>query len=259
VGQRKPIVGGNWKMNTNLGSATDLTRNLIELIQEAGEVDVVLFPPFPYLSEVFRILEGTGIMLGAQDMYPQPDGAFTGEVSLDMLRDCGCSWILAGHSERRHVIGETDVLVNQKVRAALDAGFNVILCVGETLDQREANQTDAINTGQLSYGLAGVTAEQMANVVIAYEPVWAIGTGKTATDADAQAAHASIRRSLADWYGPEVAEQTRIQYGGSMKPTNAPGLMVQNDIDGGLIGGAALKADMFHGIIQAAQQAGVPA
>ncbi|MEE9211423.1 MAG: triose-phosphate isomerase, partial [Phycisphaeraceae bacterium] len=174
------------------------------------------------------------------------------EVSLSMLRDVGVSVVLVGHSERRHVIGETDVLINRKVLAALDGGFEVILCVGEKIEQRQAGQTDAVNTAQLSYGLAGVTAEQMAKVTIAYEPVWAIGTGKTATAADAQAAHTAIRRCLANWYTPPVANATRIQYGGSVKPATAREMFDRPDIDGGLIGGASLQADDFSAIVEAA-------
>lgn len=251
---RKAIIGGNWKMNTNRSGAVALARGVAaESGSCADSVDIVLFPPFPYLSDVAQAVESTsGIGVGAQDFYTEPDGAFTGEVSLAMLKDCGCTWALVGHSERRHVLGESDVLINAKLHAALEAGLNVILCVGETLDQREAGQTDAINFAQLSYGLAGVSAEQMSRIVIAYEPVWAIGTGRTATPDDAQNAHAAIRQSLAHKYGQTIAETVRIQYGGSMKPGNASELLSQPDIDGGLIGGAALKAESFAGIITAA-------
>lgn len=254
MSNRKPIIGGNWKMNTNRSGAIELARGVAAQSGSLADVvDVVVFPPFPYLAEVASAAaSASGIRVGAQDFFTRPDGAFTGEVSVAMLRDCGCTWALVGHSERRHVIGESDVLVNAKLRAALAAGLNVILCVGETLDQREMGQTNAVNIAQTSYGLAGVSAEQMGSIVIAYEPVWAIGTGRTATPADAQDAHAAIRRFVSHTYGQGIADAVRIQYGGSMKPDNAAELLAQPDIDGGLIGGAALKADSFAGIVSAA-------
>jgi triosephosphate isomerase len=205
------------------------------------------------LAELFRA-SGSKVMLGAQDVYFEPDGAFTGEISISMLKDCGVTIVLAGHSERRHVIGETDAIVNRKAKAALDAGLTVILCVGETLAQREAGQTDEVNRRQTVEGLKGITAEQMARVVVAYEPVWAIGTGKTATPADAQDAHKKIRAVLAALHGPAIAAATRIQYGGSMKGSNAAELLSQPDIDGGLIGGASLKVDEFMAIVRAANR-----
>lgn len=242
-------------MNTNKTSARELAQSVVATLGKMKNADVVVFPPFTYLLEVADIVKSSSVQLGAQDMYFQPDGAFTGEVSLDMLKDCGCTWVMAGHSERRHVINEPDTLINTKLLAALDAGLKVILCIGETLQQRDAGQTDSINTAQLAYGLSGVTAAQMANIVIAYEPVWAIGTGKTATTEDAQAAHKAIRNTLDYWYGAEIANAVRIQYGGSVKPDNAATLFGQNDIDGGLIGGAALKSEAFCAIVQAAAEA----
>jgi len=254
MASRRPFVGGNWKMNLNLAEATALAKALVKGLDTTKPVDVAIFPPFPYLAQVGGVLKAAGspIKLGAQDVYFEPNGAFTGEVSLAMLADVGVQVVLVGHSERRHVIGESDVLVNQKVRAALDAGLEVILCIGEKIEQRELGQTDAINAAQIQYGLAGVPAKQMAKVTIAYEPVWAIGTGKTATPADAQAAHAAIRKTLAAMYGRSIADATRIQYGGSMKPANAAELCSQADVDGGLIGGASLKADDFLAIVHAA-------
>ncbi len=255
---RKPYVGGNWKMNTRLDSSVGLATELAAGISSdvLSRAEAVVFPPFPYLSAVSHALcdAGSSIKLGAQDGYSQSDGAFTGEVSLAMLQDVGVKVLLTGHSERRHVIGESDTLINDKTLAALEAGMEVILCVGETIDQREAGKTHQINMGQLEYGLAGVSAEQMARVTIAYEPVWAIGTGKTASPADAQAAHERIRRCLNagfEW-GAEVGDAVRIQYGGSVKPANAAELFSQPDIDGGLIGGAALKAADFVPIVEAA-------
>ena len=248
---RTPTVGGNWKMNTNATSARDLAA-LVAQHCKGVQADVSVFPPFPYLMTVHDALAGSGVRLGAQDLYTQPDGAFTGEVSAAMLRDCGVSVVLTGHSERRHVLHEPDSLINAKTLAALDAGLEVILCVGETLEQRERGQTDAVNAGQVALGLAGVTPEQMSRVTIAYEPVWAIGTGKTASTQDAQNAQAAIRRLVASvLYGESVAAELRIMYGGSVKPGNAKELFGQPDIDGGLIGGASLKAEDFAAIVAA--------
>ena len=254
---RKPFVGGNWKMNLNRGEAVALARGLVDALRGRDGVDVAVFPAFPYLAQVAEVLGDGGVMVGAQDCYFQPDGAFTGEVSLSMLKDVGVRVVLAGHSERRHVLSETDELINRKVRAAVDAGLDVILCVGEKLEQRERGETDFVNAGQTLLGLAGVKAEQMARVTIAYEPVWAIGTGKNATPADAQAAHEAIRETLAGAYGQAVAGAVRIQYGGSVKPSNAATLFSQPDIDGGLIGGASLKAEDFLAIVDAAEAAAV--
>ena len=259
MSERKPYVGGNWKMNTNRGTSADLARGVVDGLKTQTGVDVVVFPPFPYLLSTKAILRdrGSSLKLGAQDVYHKPDGAFTGEVSADMLIDCGVQVTLAGHSERRHVLGENDELVNVKVRASLDAGLECILCVGETLAQREAGHTDIINHRQVRTGLAEVTADMMQHVVIAYEPVWAIGTGKTATPEDAQDAHNKIRKLLAHLYNADVAARTRILYGGSVKAQNAEELFRQPDIDGGLIGGASLKAPEFVAICQAAAAAGV--
>lgn len=252
---RRPFVGGNWKMNLDVAGAEALTEALIGAIGPDDTVEVAVCPPFPYLYPVGKLLRDADspIRLGAQDVYHQDNGAFTGEVSCDMLKDLGVSVVLSGHSERRHVIGESDGLINQKTRAALSADLHVILCIGETLEQRQAGQTDAINIAQLYYGLAGVPPEQMYNVTIAYEPVWAIGTGKTATPEDARSAHAAIRGALHRMYGPDIAPVVRIQYGGSVKPSNAAELFKQDDIDGGLIGGASLKAEDFAAIVRAAR------
>jgi triosephosphate isomerase len=255
MASRKPVVGGNWNMNLHQAPATALAEALAGSFQAADKVDVVICPAFPDLTAVGQVLAkaGSKIKLGAQDFYHQGDGAFTGEVSLAMLKDVGVGVVLVGHSERRHVIGESDTLINDKVLAALGAGFEVILCVGETLAQREAGKTDAVNWGQLGYGLAGVKAAQMSKVTIAYEPVWAIGTGKTATPQDAQQAHAAIRSFLKfGLFNAEVADAVRIQYGGSVKADNATELFSQKDIDGGLIGGAALKHADFSAIVNAA-------
>ena len=247
-----PIVGGNWKMNTTRASGADLARAVRASAESARGVQVVVFPPFPYLLPVAEVLSGGPVALGAQDLSDRPDGAFTGEVSSSMLKDCGVTWVLAGHSERRHVIGETDALINAKTQTALAAGLSVILCVGEKLDQREAGQTDAVNEAQIRAGLAGIEPQSLSNVVIAYEPVWAIGTGKTASPADAQTAHAHIRKVLASMYSKDHAAAMRIQYGGSVTAANARDLFSQPDINGGLIGGASLKPADFGQIIAAA-------
>jgi triosephosphate isomerase len=254
---RQPIIGGNWKMNTTRDSAAALAAAVADGLRDAPATapEVVVFPPFPYLLEVGAILRDRGgrVALGAQDVYHAPGfGAFTGEVSTDMLRDCGVTHVLAGHSERRHIIGETDDLVGRKARAILAAGLTCVLCIGETLEQRRAGQTDAVNERQLRAGLDGVPDAHLARVVIAYEPVWAIGTGVTATPADAQAAHAHIRRVIASMYGDAPAAALRIQYGGSVKGSNAADLLAQPDIDGALVGGASLDAADFLRIIAAA-------
>ncbi len=256
--QRKPHIGGNWKMNLHAGEAAALAEALADrLAGTAGDaVDVTIFPAFPYLAAVASVLcnKGSKIVVGAQDGYFEANGAFTGEVSMSMLKDVGVGCVLVGHSERRHVLGENNELINAKLHAALDAGLDVILAVGEKIEQREAGKTDFVNYGQICAGLAGVTAEQMQRVTIAYEPVWAIGTGKTASPQDAQDAHAAIRGCLSGiFHGQGVNDTTRIQYGGSMKPGNAAELLAQPDIDGGLIGGASLKADDFAGIVDAAK------
>ena len=253
MAQRKPTIGGNWKMNLHTAEAKALAAELAEKVK-GDAVEVTVFPAFPYLQMVSATLRDAGstVKVGAQDASAEPNGAYTGEVSLSMLQDIGVSTLLVGHSERRHIIGESDTLVNEKLMAALEAGLDVVLAIGETLEQREAGKTDAVNAGQLGYGLAGVSAEQMSKITVAYEPVWAIGTGKTATPEDAQKAHAAIRRYLAFAYDQTTADGVRIQYGGSMKPANAAELLGQPDIDGGLIGGAALKAADFMGIVSAA-------
>ena len=255
---RRAYVGGNWKMNLHLAEAEALADALAAELGDAGETppEVAVFPALPYLLPVAERLRDTPIKLGTQDVYHQPDGAYTGEVSASMARDVGASVALIGHSERRHVLGESDTLINRKVLASLAAELDVVLCVGETLEGREAGQTDAINRGQLSLGLAGVSADQMKRVTIAYEPVWAIGTGKTATPDDAQSAHAAIRACLGFIYGGAVADTIRIQYGGSVKPDNAATLIQQPDVDGFLVGGASLKAADFAAIVEAAGGAG---
>lgn len=254
---RTPFVGGNWKMNTDSTTGNALAKALASGLDSATAVEVVVYPPFVYLRDIADSLAGSDISLGSQDAYFQPNGAFTGEISIGMLRDCSVKSVLTGHSERRHVIGENDTLVNKKTRAVLNAGLQAVLCIGETLEQRESGKTDAINEHQTRAGLEGVTKDQLSRVVIAYEPVWAIGTGKTATPEDAQNAHCNIREVIASMYDQEAADAIRIIYGGSMKPGNAGELMAMTDIDGGLIGGASLVADDFLSIIRSSVAQGV--
>jgi len=250
---RRPLVAGNWKMTTTRETGTSLGKDLAGDIGNSIEsVDVLVCPPFPYLTSVANAIGGSGIRLGAQDAYFESLGAFTGEVANEMLTDVGCSYVILGHSERRHVMGESDELTNKKVVASLAGGLKVILCVGELLEEREANQTKAVLDRQMAGGLAGITSDQMADVVIAYEPVWAIGTGKTATPDQAESAHAHLRKWLESNYNSDIAAATRILYGGSVKPDNAAELIGQANVDGALVGGASLKAELFLPIIQAA-------
>jgi triosephosphate isomerase len=254
VHERKPFVGGNWKMNTNRTTSADLTRAVVDGLARVEGVEVAVYPPFPYLLAVRSILRdrSSSIRMGAQNAYHRPDGAYTGEISIEMLKDCGATTVLVGHSERRHVIGEQDELINAKVRAVLEAGLECVLCVGETIEEREAGHTDPVNQRQVRAGLADVPGDWVNRLVLAYEPVWAIGTGKTATPDDAQDVHRKLRQLVSGLYGPEIAARTRIIYGGSVKPSNAAELFAQPDIDGGLIGGASLKPEDFVGIVKAA-------
>jgi len=249
---RKPIVAGNWKMNKTAAEAQALVAALRPELAGLDGVEVVLCPPFTALAAVGAAIQGTAIELGAQNMHAAPAGAYTGEVAANMLLELGCRYVILGHSERRTYFHETDELVNRKTRAALAAGLQPIVCVGETLAEREAGRTEAVVTAQVHGSLAGLGADAWPRTVIAYEPVWAIGTGRTATAAQAQEVHALIRRLLADLAGGRVAAAVRIQYGGSVKPSNARELMSQPDIDGGLIGGASLEARSFLDIVRGA-------
>ncbi len=253
---RKPFVAGNWKMNLDLVRARELVAGIrggLGTDADCRRVDVAVCPPSVYLFPVANELVGSGIALGAQDVYPEPKGAFTGEVSAEMIKDAGAQYVIIGHSERRHTIGhlEDDRMINLKVKAAGAAGLTPILCVGETIGERKRGQTLEVLTFQLVAGMTGVSAEIAERIVIAYEPVWAIGTGEVATPDQAQEAHAHLRGELRKLVGDQ-ADQTRIQYGGSVKPDNAADLFGQPDVDGGLIGGASLKADDFVAIISAA-------
>jgi len=248
---RRPIVAANWKMNMTSGPGAELARGVAENLEGFEGADVVICPPFTALATVGEILRGTVIGLGAQDVHWEPEGAFTGEISTAMLADLGCTWVIVGHSERRTYFGETDETVLRKVDAVLTAGLRPIVCVGETLQQREADQTEAVLRKQVTNGLRGLGA-RLDDAVIAYEPVWAIGTGRTATPDQAQAAHLFIRGLIAEIAGEQVARGMRIQYGGSAKPSNAEELFALPDVDGGLIGGACLKADSFAEVVRAA-------
>lgn len=250
---RKPFIAGNWKMNTDSHGAVKLAEGVVKNCADiAGNtVDVAVCPPFVYLQAVSKALSGSRVALGSQDIYFEQKGAFTGEISPAMLKDVGCSYAICGHSERRHVIGETDELINKKVHASISGGLLPILCVGELLEERKADKTAEVVTRQMKKGLAGISEAKMPAITIAYEPVWAIGTGLTATPQQAQEVHALIRKLLAEMYNRKLAEEIRIQYGGSVKPDNAGELMNQQDVDGLLVGGASLKSDDFTAIIKA--------
>ncbi len=248
---RKPFVAGNWKLHKTPAEAEQLINELKPLVADA-KCEIAVAPTFPGLDRAARALAGSQIALAAQNVYWEAQGAFTGEVSTAMLKDLGVSHVIVGHSERRQYFGETDETVNKRAKAVLAAGMTPIVCVGETLAEREGNQTAAVVERQVRGGLEGIPAGQAATLVIAYEPVWAIGTGKVATTAQAQEVHAQIRALLGELYGKDVADVVRIQYGGSVKPDNAAELLAQPDIDGALVGGAALKATDFAAICNAA-------
>jgi triosephosphate isomerase len=245
---RRKLIAGNWKMNTDRAGATKLAKSIVDKAGAHSRVDLLVCPPFVNLFPVAEIIKGTPVALGAQNMYHEASGAFTGEISAAMLLDAGCTHVILGHSERRHVLGETDAAVNKKTLAALAAGLVPIVCVGELLDERESGQTASIIRRQFDGSLAGVPAEQIEKVVIAYEPVWAIGTGKVATPEQAEEVHAELRGLLSKRYNDKSAANVRILYGGSVKPSNAKDLLSQPNIDGALVGGASLNPDDFLGI-----------
>ena len=245
---RKPIIAGNWKMNMTPSQAKELVTDLIPLVKDAA-CDVVVCPPYVDIALVAELVQGTNIQVGAQNIHWAEKGAFTGEISAAMLKEAGAAYAIIGHSERRQYFGETDATVNSRTKAALAAGIVPIICVGESLEQREKGETDAVVSGQVKADLADIPGEAVAGLVIAYEPIWAIGTGKTATDEQANETIGLIRETIASLYGQAVADQVRIQYGGSMNPKNVKGLMAQPQIDGGLIGGASLKAADFAQVV----------
>jgi triosephosphate isomerase len=245
---RRKLIAGNWKMNTYRAAATKLARAVVENAGKHSGVDLLVCPPFVYLAAVSEIIKGSALGLGAQNMYHEANGAFTGETSATMLRDVGCTHVILGHSERRHILGETDAAVNKKTLAALAAGLTPIVCVGELLGERESGQTASVIRRQFDGSLAGITADQIEKLVIAYEPVWAIGTGKVATPEQAEEVHAELRGLLSKHYNDKSSANVRILYGGSVKPSNAKDLLSQPNIDGALVGGASLNADDFLGI-----------
>ncbi len=249
----RPFVGGNWKMNLDANGATALA-SAVALGAPAcqGAVDIVVFPPFPFLERVARALGDSGVELGAQDLSSEANGARTGEVSAEMLRDVGASWVIVGHSERRQHLGETDARVADKLLMALESGLRCVLCVGESLEQRKANREAEVVGSQVAAALAAIPAAQVHSVVVAYEPIWAIGTGVVATPQDAEAAHGAIREALTSRYDSALARETRVVYGGSLAPGNAKALFARPGVDGGLVGGASLKAPDFLAICSAA-------
>lgn len=252
MSSRKKLIAGNWKMNKTPSDGASLVAELVATIGKQSDVEVVVCPPFTGLESAAKALDGSTLKLGAQNMHFEANGAFTGEVSAPMLRALFATHVILGHSERRSYFGETDSLINKKVAAALKNQLRPILCVGETLAEREAGSTLKVVQTQTEAALEGVSKEQAASLVIAYEPVWAIGTGKVATTEQAQEVHAFIRGLLTKLFTETVSQKIRILYGGSMKPANAPELLAQKDIDGGLIGGASLEARSFVELVKAA-------
>ncbi len=247
---RLPFIAGNWKMNKTVKEALELVRELKSSLQNLEDVEVAVAPPFTALYPVQEELKGSSIQLAAQNLFWEEKGAFTGEISPLMLREVGCQYVIIGHSERRQFFGETDETVNRKIKSALFHGLKVIFCIGETLKEREEGRTFPVVERQIEVGLKGLGGGEVRNLVIAYEPVWAIGTGKTATPGQAEEAHRFIREKLESFYSKEVSQTLRIQYGGSVTPENIKGLMAQEDIDGALVGGASLKAETFLKIVR---------
>ncbi len=249
---RKKVIAGNWKMNKTLVESQELVSKIINGLGNNTTCDVIVCPPFTSLNDVHSLVKNTPVKLGAQNIHYEESGAYTGEISAGMLIAVGCEYVILGHSERRAIFGEWDELINKKIIAALNNKLKVIFCVGELLEQREKGITTNVVSEQIKKGLEGVTSESMNNIIIAYEPVWAIGTGKTATPEQAQKVHSFLRKLIAEKYSSTIANQLIIQYGGSVKPENAGELLAQKDIDGALVGGACLKADSFLGIIASA-------
>jgi triosephosphate isomerase len=246
---RRPLISGNWKMHTLIQGAQDLAAAVAQAAAKVSDRDIMIAPPYTALAEVKKIIAGSAVILGSQNVHWEEQGAFTGEISGTMLKDLGCDMAIVGHSERRYVFGETDRMINKRISGALKFGLIPVFCIGETLEQREAGQTMTVLEDQVRAGLDEIKLKDGNQIVVAYEPVWAIGTGKTATEVQAQEAHRFIRDLLADIYEKNIAGQIRILYGGSVKPENIDILMQQDDIDGALVGGAALKAESFERII----------
>jgi triosephosphate isomerase len=246
---RKPFIAGNWKMFLDKDSGVRLAEELVKGTEDIVDRDILICPAFPLLSDIARVIEGSNVQLGAQNLYYEEEGAFTGEVSASMLLSIPCRWVIIGHSERRHIFKESDDLINKKVISALKQGLKVILCVGELSEERESGETENVVQRQLFKGLEEVKGSEMKAIIVAYEPVWAIGTGKTATPEDADSVQSFIRELVSDTYDEDVAHEIRILYGGSVKPANIDGLMAKKNVDGVLVGGASLKAESFLPII----------
>jgi len=252
---RNPIIGGNWKMNKGTPSeAIEMLEELIPLVKKIGSVDIVIVPPFTVLFSAIQTVKNTNIMVGAQNMYYEEKGAFTGEVSPVFLKKLGCKYVILGHSERRDIFNESDDLINKKLKKALKAGLNPIVCIGEHLEERETGRAKDVIENQFKLTFKDLKSEELNRVIIAYEPIWAIGTGKTATPEQAEEIHIFIRELIASIYGKNTAETVRIQYGGSIKPTNAKEIFKKENIDGGLVGGASLQSKSLHEIIKAAEE-----
>ncbi len=250
---RRPIIGGNWKMNKGLPfEAVDMLKKLIPLVKNINNVDIVITPPYTALIPVIELTKNTNIMIGAQNMYFKEKGAFTGEISPIFLKELGCSYVILGHSERRDILKETDEIVNKKLKKALNFNLNPIVCIGEHLNERETNKTKEFIEKQFSLSFKDMSDEELRKTVIAYEPIWAIGTGRTATPEQAEEIHIFIRELITNVYNSKTAKAVRIQYGGSIKPSNAKDIFKKENIDGGLVGGASLKAKSFSDIIEAA-------
>lgn len=250
---RKKVIAGNWKMNNDIPASETLINELKALLSEADvNAEVIICPPFTSLEKAAGLIKGSSIKLGAQNMYFEDNGAYTGEISASMLKSAGCEYVILGHSERRTIFGETDEVINRKVKKALSSALKPIFCVGETLQEREEGIMQNVITTQVTEGLKDISAEELKSVIIAYEPVWAIGTGKVATPEQAQEVHSLIRSLIEKLYSKESADAVIIQYGGSVKPDNSAELLGQPDIDGALVGGACLKADSFAGILKSA-------
>ena len=247
---RVPLVAANWKMHKTVQESAGFVRELGTLVRDAGDIDVVVAPPFTAIAAAAEVARNLPVAIAGQDVYFEREGAFTGEVSAPMLKDAGADFVIIGHSERRRLFGDTDEWVNRKLHAAIAAGLNPIVCIGETLEEREHGSTLAVLDAQIKRGLDGLGAEQVAALVVAYEPVWAIGTGRNATPVEAGEAHAHIRSRLRQWFGGEPAERCRILYGGSVKPDNISELIGLADVDGALVGGASLDVRAFHEIVQ---------
>ena len=247
---RKPLIAGNWKMFKTGREAVETAEKLVQLVRGADHTEVMIAPPFTALAQVAEAVEDTNVALGAQNLFWKVEGAFTGEISTGMLLSAGCSHVIIGHSERRQYFGETDASVNKKVKAAVAAGLIPVLCVGESETERDENKTFSVLDKQVKIGLEGLSLEDAATLVIAYEPIWAIGTGKTATQAQAQEVHRYLREWIGNNYTATLAESTRILYGGSVKPDNVTALMAQPDVDGALVGGASLDAETFSKIVK---------